>query len=242
MIDKPAYFSQQTAQAMRLSEDFSPTGEPHKPAWNTVPKQTFETSYEPSITYPEVRTEVAIGWTPSYIYIAFWSKYTELNVYEGEDPSEQRWELWDRDVAEVFINPFPEFMNQYWEFEVAPNNQWIDLAIDLDKNPFHDAEWFSGFEHCTSVDEKEKSWFCEMRIPTTAFGLERLEKGMIWRVNFYRCDGPGDDTVRRFLAWSPTYNSSFHTPESFGRLLLVDAQTAQEDSIAELQKEKRGRE
>jgi alpha-galactosidase len=232
MSKESVYFGQRTAHAVRLSGDFSPTGDPDNPVWTPVAREVFETSYDPSITYPEARTEVAIGWTVKQIYIAFWSRYTELNVYEGEDPTAQRWELWDRDVAEVFVNPFPEFVNQYWEFEVAPNNQWIDLAIDLDRDPFHNADWYSGFEHSTSVDELGKIWFCEMRIPALAFGLQQLEVGMEWRANFYRCDGPGDDSVRRFLAWSPTYESNFHVPESFGRLLFVDVSTAKEDAIA----------
>jgi len=222
MSEKRVYYSDKAARAMKLSEDFVPDGNPQKHNWKGIPRLAFETSYNPAVTYPEARTKVAAGWTPSHVYFAFWCRYTELNTYEGEDTVNQRWELWDRDVAEVFINPFPEYVNKYWEFEVAPNNQWIDLAIDLDKNPFHNADWYSGFEHSTSVNEIEKSWFCEMRMPASAFGLESIEPGMIWRVNFYRCDGPGDDTVRRFLSWSPTYNESFHVPESFGQLHFVD--------------------
>jgi alpha-galactosidase len=221
MSEKRVYYSDKVVHAIMLSEDFTPDGNPDKPGWKSLPRIVFDTSYNPSVTYPEARTEVAVGWTPTHVYLGFWSNYTELNIYEGEGNVDQRWELWDRDVAEVFINPFPENVNQYWEFEVAPNNQWIDLAIDLDRNPFHDAEWYSGFEHSTSIDKMEKCWFCEMKIPASAFDLDRLQEGMNWRVNFYRCDGPGDDTVRRFLAWSPTYNESFHVPESFGLLRFV---------------------
>ncbi|MGW8182046.1 MAG: carbohydrate-binding family 9-like protein, partial [bacterium] len=221
-----------------MSEDFELDGDPGKQVWEDLPRLVFENSYNPAIAYPEARTQVAIAWTPDHIYFGFWSKFTELNVYENESTTEQRWELWDRDVAEVFINPFPDRVNRYWEFEVAPNNQWIDLEIDLDKNPFHDAEWYSGFEHRTFVNESEKWWFCEMRIPASAFGLGRIESGMIWRANFYRCDGPGDDTVRRFLAWSPTYNESFHVPESFGQLLFLDDEGHNGDLITEDQQPK----
>ena len=55
------------------------------------------------------------------------------------------WQLWDKDVVEVFINPFPGQINTYFEFEVAPNNQWIDLAINLDNEPVLDVNWDSGF-------------------------------------------------------------------------------------------------
>jgi alpha-galactosidase len=203
-------------------QDFLPDGDLTKPLWQRIPRIAFQTSFEPTIAYPEARTEVAVGWTPSYVYIGFWSCYLELNLFESEDSTQQRWGLWDRDVVEVFINPFPERIRRYWEFEVAPNNQWIDLAIDQEKTPSLNAEWHSGFDHSTAVDPEKKIWCCEMRLPVAAFGLESIQSGMEWRVNFYRCDGPGDDSVRRFLAWSPTYNASFHTPDSFGRLVFVE--------------------
>ena len=75
-----------------------------------------------------------------YVYFAYRCKYTTLNVYEGKDPSKDFWTLWDRDVVEIFLNPQPEHMQHYYEFEVAPNNLWIDLEIDLDKKPFDDAQ------------------------------------------------------------------------------------------------------
>ncbi len=54
---------------------------------------------------PEVETTVASLWTKHYLYLAYWCKYTTLNTYTGEDPSVQRWQLWDRDVVEAFIAP-----------------------------------------------------------------------------------------------------------------------------------------
>ena len=87
------------------------------------------------VTFPQSATEIASLWTPAYVYFAFRCKYTTLNLFEGKDPSKDFWTLWDRDVVEVFLNPHPEHMKHYYEFEVAPNNLWIDLEIDLDKKP-----------------------------------------------------------------------------------------------------------
>jgi len=50
-------------------------------------------------------------------------------------------ELWNKDVAEVFLNPQPERLWHYYEFEVAPNNQWIDLEIAGKGISDHDAKW-----------------------------------------------------------------------------------------------------
>ena len=101
---------------------------------------------------------MASRWTATHLYFAFRCKYSTLNVYEGEDASKERWELWNRDVAEVFFNPGPQRVPHYYEFEVAPNNQWIDLEIDKTKTPFNDAAWDSHFDHATRVDSANHVW------------------------------------------------------------------------------------
>lgn len=220
-MDAPRnYVAHLELETRRTEEDFTPDGDLGKLPWRDAPRIFFDTSYLPEIRYPQARTEVRSLWSPSSIYFAFYCPYEELNVYADEDPVPERWELWKRDVAEIFINPFPERMRRYWEFEVAPNNQWIDLEIDLDREPFHDAGWDSGFLHATGVDAENKVWTCELRIPVSSFGLESAAEGDTWRVNFFRCDGQGSDQERRFLAWSPTGKRDFHVPERFGRLLF----------------------
>lgn len=214
------YISHLEMETQRIGEDFSPDGDLAKPLWKDAPRVFFDTSYLPDIRYPQAQTEVRSLWTPHSVYFGFFCPYQELNIYPDEDPVPERWELWKRDVAEVFINPFPEQIRHYWEFEVAPNNQWIDLEIDLDKDPFHDAGWDSSFLHATRVDPNARVWTCEMRIPVSSFGLDGVTEGSLWRVNFFRCDGLGGDDKRRFLAWSPTGKRNFHVPERFGRLLF----------------------
>jgi len=146
-----------------------------------------------------------------------------LNLFEGKDPSKDFWTLWDRDVVEIFLNPQPERMKHYYEFEVAPNNLWIDLEIDLDKDPFADAQWNSEFEHATQINPQKHVWTCELRISVRALGLAQLTADTEWRINFFRADGLGDDTQRRFLSWSLVHNdtNSFHAPASFGLIRFV---------------------
>lgn len=218
MSNRTLYSSQHSTVSRFCPTDFAADADLAKPGWQYADKVFFDTSYWPETRFPEARTRVASLWSETYVYFAFWSRYTQLFTYVGEDPNVERVGLWDRDVVEVFVNPFPERANVYWEFEVAPNNQWVDLAINLDEQPFYDAGWNSNFEHAVRTVEREKVWLCEMRIPLHAFGISRIEPGAEWRLNYYRCDGPGDDTERRFLAWSPTLERSFHVPRRFGRL------------------------
>lgn len=206
------------------TQDFVPDGNLAKPAWRVASWVEVERDAFNRVKFPQAATEIASLWTPAYVYFAFRCKYTTLNLFEGKDSSKDFWTLWDRDVVEVFLNPQPERMRHYYEFEVAPNNLWIDLEIDLDKKPFGNAQWDSGFEHATSVDAKNHVWTCELRIPVAALiGTKPLEANTEWRLNFFRADGPGVDTQRRFLSWSPVHNdtNSFHAPWSFGVIRFV---------------------
>jgi len=222
-MSQRCYESDVAIVCSQLREDFETVGDPESPGWRDRVRTGFATSYRPDVVFPEIRTEVATGWTPDNVYFAFWCPYLELNLFEGEDPGKLKWGLWDRDVAEVFINPFPDRVHRYFEFEVAPNNLWVDLAIDVDRDPIWLPGWKSGFQHGTKIESDPKRWFCDLRIPAASLGVPRIESGMEWRVNLYRCDGPGDDSQRRFLAWSPTLDPNFHVPERFGRLLIRPA-------------------
>ena len=223
MPESSPYQSDLLIQSHFLSQDFVPDGNVQKDVWMRAAWMKFDHDTFSSRTYPQSETEVASLWSPAYLYVAYRCKYTALNIYEGEDPAKERWELWNRDVVEVFVNPRPEHLNQYYEFEVAPNNQWIDLIIDLDKKPMNDAGWNSGWDHATHIDAQKHVWTCEMRIPIRALDAPAWPPKTEWRINFFRADGPGPDPQRRFLSWSPIQGSkhSFHTPSSFGLIRFV---------------------
>ncbi|HUI42590.1 MAG TPA: carbohydrate-binding family 9-like protein [Terriglobia bacterium] len=217
-----AYSSDLQVSARFCSSGFTPDGNLSKPAWQQAEWIEFAHDMRGSRSYPGASTRVAALWSRDSVYFAFSCRYTTLNTYQGEDASKERWELWNRDVAEVFLNPQPERVNHYFEFEVAPNNQWIDLEIDKDKTPFNDPAWNSGFAHATHIDAAGHVWTCEMRIPVAALGVAAMPPGHDWRLNFFRADGPGNDAERRFLAWSTIPDgTTFHVPTRFGRLVFV---------------------
>ena len=203
--------------------DFVPDGDLSKPSWKGAESVEFDHDASGKSHYPDVSTRVACLWTAAYVYFAFWSRYDSLNVYEGEDPRVERWQLWERDVVEVFLNPQPERVNHYYEFEVAPNNQWVDLEIDKTKDPFNDASWNSGFEHATRIDAMTHIWTTEMRIPISSMKVSSMRVGAQWRANFFRAAGKGGDDHRQFLAWSIIpEGKTFHVPTRFGILKLVN--------------------
>jgi len=206
-----------------VKEDFKPDGDLKKDVWNEASWIRFNHGAFCGTEYPQSETRAAAAWSPTNIYFAFSCRYLTLNIYEGEDPAQERWELWDRDVVEVFINPTPDCMTHYYEFEVSPNNQWIDLEIDKTKEPFNDVSWNSGFEHATRIDEKNRTWTAEMRIPLSPMNVGAIHPGAEWRANFFRAAGKGDDRHRKFLAWSVIpEGGTFHVPARFGILKIVN--------------------
>ena len=218
-----AYSSSVEIEARHSPQEFPPDGDLSKPSWKLAQWLEFDHDAAGNSHYPEAGTRVASLWTNTHIYFAFRSRYDALNIYEGEDPQAERWQLWDRDVVEVFLNPQPERVNHYFEFEVAPNNQWIDLESDKTKTPFNDASWNSGFEHATRIDSKQHIWAAEMRIPLGSMNVKEIHAGAEWRVNFFRAAGKGGDDHRKFLAWSVIpEGKTFHVPTRFGILKLVN--------------------
>ena len=112
-------------------------------------------------------------------------------------------------VAPVaFIGTPRQRLWKYFEFEVAPNNEKLDLTLNL---PEKDFPWSSGFESVVKVDNKRKVWTAEWRIPFAALG-EAPRAGSRWRLNLYRRDYAN----KAFLAWRPTGQGSFRVPERFG--------------------------
>lgn len=219
--DNP-YSSNIETVATYSPSDFAPDGNLSKTAWTKAKWTEFDHDPTGKTENPAIKTRVAAIWSDRYIYFAFSGHYESLNTYDGEDVSKERWELWNRDVVEVFLNPRPERVSHYYEFEVAPNNQWIDLEIEKTKTPFNDAAWNSGFEHTTKIDEKNKLWLTEMRIPLSAVGVDKIKNGDAWRVNFFRAAGHGGDEKRTFLAWSSIpQGGTFHVPSRFGTLRFV---------------------
>jgi hypothetical protein len=122
--------------------------------------------------------------------------------------------LWERDVVEVFLSPDTNAPGRYFEFEVAPTGEKLDLSITPESKAM---AWNSGFEAVARVDRARERWTVEMRIPLEAVGLSGMPEGTQCRLNLYRNDRAG----HTFLAWSPTASGTAHRPEKFGTLILA---------------------
>ena len=97
--------------------------------WQNAIPIAFSTDWQGNNADPGRETEVRILWSRQYLYLRFECRYRELFVFEDSDPNGRRDHLWDRDVAEAFLQPDPSRERFYREFEVSPNGMWVDLDI-----------------------------------------------------------------------------------------------------------------
>ncbi len=128
--------------------------------------------------------------------------------------------LWNRDLCEVFIAPNPAESNKYFEFEIAPTGEWIDLAICyLPEGRETDFEYASEMKSAANIEIGKV--LMAMKIEWKAFGKTPKVKD-IWKGNLFRCVGSGE--TRGYLAWSPTKTETrdFHVPEVFGEFKFVN--------------------
>lgn len=166
------------------------------------------------------RTEVRSRWTEKYLYFLFICPYEELYLNPSPHPATETFQLWDWDVAEVFLGSDFREIRRYKEFEISPQGEWVDLDIDLTK-PHHEDGWMwnSGFEVSARIDPAAKIWYGAMRIPFSALQSQHPASGQEFRINLYRTQGAEPGRVQ--IMWQPTMHGSFHVPESFGRLRLT---------------------
>lgn len=200
----------QVVRATRIERDFEVDGVLDEAEWSKAAPTRLEYQSFDSSARPELSTPVRILWSDKYLYLGYECPYTKLNVFSPTQKDE-RIGLWDNDVVEAFIAPDPMNVKRYTEFEWAPNGESLDLMIDL---PDKDFGWTARAESAARVDEQARVWRIEVRIPLTALSDAAPKFGTRWRINLFR----HDREHRAGLAFSPTLNRTFHTPERFGWL------------------------
>ena len=229
---EPCIVAQPTAtfQAPYASGDPPLSTDPSSPPWRNAGLTTISKDCSRQIDYPALLTTVRSFWTDKYLYLLFSCPYTGLNVFLPALGGGPRDKLWDRDVVEMFLGDDWTHIRRYREFEIAPTGDWIDLAIDLDRQSY-DQTWRSGWTTAARIDETAHIWHAAARIPLTAVSSSPVQPGTRWRANLYRIEGQGPDARRHFLCWQPTCVANRdpnHVPENFGTLLF----TAGAESLA----------
>lgn len=193
------------------------TAAPDNPFWRSAPRVSFALDLFAQPTGVGA-TEVRSRWTRDSLYLLYICPFERLHLKPGPVTDRDTPLLWDWDVAEAFIGLRGSDLDRYREFEMSPQGEWVDLDIDLE-HPQADygMSWNSGFTVKARIDRDRKIWYGEMRIPMSAFPAAP-KAGDVLRLGLYRISGPPPD--RKFGSWQPIHRRTYHTPESFGTLVL----------------------
>jgi hypothetical protein len=204
----------ESAQAM---QEFDLTADPASPQWAKAPRVAADRDYlgKPIAGAP---TEIRSRWTKQNLYLLYICPYDELNLKPDPDPAKETPQLWNWEVAEAFIGSDFTHIARYKEFQVSPQSEWVDLDIDRENQKGQAGmKWNSGYTVKGRIDAQAKVWYGEMRIPFAAIDSRAPQAGREFRIGLYRIAGR---EPKKFFAWRPTGQTSFHVPQAFGILRL----------------------
>jgi len=223
MSQYDAMSKERTAVAVQMTEPPDAEGLPTSSSWEISSPLCFNADWRGEHADPERETEVRLLWTPEWLFVRFRARFRVITVFPDAEANGRRDQLWDRDVAEVFLQPDPTHLRRYKEFEVSPNGFWIDLDIAPDEK--HDLK--SGLHRRVILNEAAKTWVAELALPMKCL-VDRFDPAATWKVNFYRVEGAVEP--RFYSAWQPTRTPApnFHVPEVFGELVFVHSPSPRE--------------
>ncbi len=169
-------------------------------------------------------TRISTIWNQTHLFFKFECNYDTLYVKPHLGTGGPIDQLWESDVVEVFLRP--PGSSDYFEFEVSPLGQWLDVHIIKPRQDV-DFAWLSHLEVRVQLDQHERTWSGVLKIPCGPMlrtaGAERPpEPGDVWGLNLFRLAGEEPD--REYLAWRPTrtVQPDFHVPPAFGHLILLE--------------------
>lgn len=216
----PSCSAPPTVKSIRAEADVSLATDPDSPFWRGA-QPVYMDSDPFDKPVPGYGTEVRLRWTKQNLYFLFKCPYEQLNLKPNPEASTETYELWKWDVAEVFIGSDFKDIQQYKEFEISPQGEWIDLDVNLHK-PHHEDGWTwnSGFQVSARIDPAAHIWYGAMKIPYSAIDTRPAAAGNLLRINLFRSQGPAPN--RHAIAWRAPMANTFHVPERFGLLALVN--------------------
>ena len=200
------------------------------PAWGDAPVLEKFTCFLSREGEPPLSTTARLLWDEQGFFLGVVCWDPDIFCKERERDGF----LWEDEVVELYIDPDGDGRN-YYEFEVNPMNQVIDLKIESPEQVKtiagiqEAAEWNAeGWRTGVALDgdlkdraNEDRLWTVESFLPWSALdGMESPKEDDVLRVQVYRIDRSkslGETPL--FVSLARTEN--FHRPEFFGRLHLL---------------------
>jgi Carbohydrate family 9 binding domain-like len=194
-------------------------GDLQSPEWDKAQRVTIDRYWSGGLAPASRHFEARILWSKKALHIRFIAQQAEtLIVSASPQIAKKTMGLWDRDVCEIFIAPDPSTVERYFEFEAAPNGEWLDVALHWTPEK-RESDWEFNSHMTTAAHVEHDRVVIAMRIPWNHW-IHEPQRNERWRVNLFRC--VGSDPGRGYLAWQPTRTKepNFHVPQVFGSLVF----------------------
>lgn len=215
------------ANVSRTENDFD-VRELYRPNWETANEVRIGTYWSGEAAPSGRHFAVRLLWSDAALYVRFVANQNEpIVVSAPANIGRKTIGLWDRDVCEIFIAPDLSDPTRYFEFEVSPNGEWLDLGVhQLPDRRETDWDYSSGME-CAAEIRPERVVMA-VKIPWDSIGSRPSAGDCRWG-NLLRC--VGTEPGRGYLAWSPTFTEkpNFHVPARFGTFRFLAAPSANFD-------------
>jgi hypothetical protein len=167
--------------------------------WKHAPAVHLTRYYSGEIAPQTRHAEARLLWTPEALCVRFQCPQAEpLVIGSAPQMKTKTIGLWNYDVCEIFVAPDANAPEHYFEFEVAPSGEWLDLEIKW-KPDGRITNW----EYASGMTAAGRRLACEicvaMCIPWAAFGRVPLA-GDVWRANLFRIVGSDTPGARARLS------------------------------------------
>lgn len=189
--------------------------------WSSIEETTVRNDWMGNLCPSDRHFHFQMAWNRRFIFIRFRTMRTDDCVI-GSNPvvDFKTLGLWDRDVCEIFIAPNPSDLLHYYEFEIAPTGEWVDLRISFDGEQRKTLSDYNS-DCLRETVHSDGEDLMMLSIPWGSLGIEPFGTMKIMG-NVFRCTGSDPD--RGYLALWPTGSErpNFHVPSAFGCFNLVD--------------------
>jgi hypothetical protein len=203
----------------RTKDDFS-IGELENKAWDKARTVVVDKYWSGEIAPPDRHFEAKLLWSDLALYVRFKANQNEpLIVSDTPNLKSKTIGLWDRDVCEIFVAPDRDEPQKYFEFEIAPTGEWLDLGIQqLPDHRETDWDYRSKMQSAAKIESDKITM--AIKIQWQAFA-KTPKIGDVWLGNLFRCVGSGE--TRGYLTWQPTKTPEpgFHVPQAFGEFEFI---------------------
>lgn len=200
-------------------------GELNEPAWEEIASHELG-----GIDMGEVKdaTRFKLAYDDEAFYLAAECEYDSPDWMTHLKTTGKDGAAWAQECLELCVDPWGDREKHYQlVFSPAPNS-----TFDARRGYFNDpldpmygktnVGWNGDWDYAFNIDEKNKRWTAEARIPYATLDVEPPSPGAMWTFNLGRSQWPGGYGKGVILStWAPNLESkSYHDRANFGEIVF----------------------